>query len=379
VRVLFVDDEERVLEGLERALMGVIDDDCELVFASSGGAALELLAAEPFDVVVTDMRMPVMDGAVLLQRVHALHPDTVRLILSGQMEAEAALRASTHAHQVLSKPSTAESIYALLRSTNRLRTLMASKVFRCAVGRVDQLPPLPEVYRALRVELDRPEVSLRRVASVIEHDPALVAKLLKIANSAFFAGPRKITSLNDAVTRLGVGVIQGLALATVFDQTDRRLERAGLGHLHDHSLEVAVLARAIAPPAIADVAFTSSLLADTGKLVLGLGVPEDCTAVWERAAAEGRPSHEAERDAWGVDHPAVGAYLLALWGLPEEIVDAVGRHHETVDAAPWSPAAAAVRIATAIVDREPPDERLVASIGAEARLAKATGARDDRR
>jgi HD-like signal output (HDOD) protein/CheY-like chemotaxis protein len=374
VRVLFVDDEERVLEGLERALMGVIDDDCELAFASSGGEALELLAAEPFDVVVTDMRMPVMDGAALLQRVHALHPDTVRLILSGQMEAEAALRASTHAHQFLSKPSTAESIYALLRSTNRLRTLMASKVFRGAVGRVDQLPPLPEVYRVLQVELERPEVALRRVATVIERDPALVAKLLKIANSAFFGGPRKITSLNDAVTRLGVGVIQGLALATVFDQQDRRVERAGLGQLHDHSLEVAMVARTIAP-SLGDVSFTAALLADTGKLVLGLGVPDDCTAVWDRATAEGRPSHEAERAAWGVDHPAIGAYLLALWGLPEEIVDAVARHHDPADTGPWLPASAAVRIATAIVDGEAPDERLIAALGAEERVAKAKGAR----
>ncbi len=370
MRVLFVDDEERVLEGLERALMGVIDDDCELAFAGSGSEALELLAAEPFDVVVTDMRMPVMDGAALLQHVHAQHPDTVRLILSGQMEADAALRASTYAHQFLSKPSSAESIYALLRSTNRLRTLMASKVFRGAVGRVDQLPPLPEVYRALQAELERPEVALRRVASVIERDPALVAKLLKIANSAFFAGPRKITSLNDAVTRLGVGVIQGLALATVFDREDRRVERAGLGHLHDHSLEVATLARTLAP-SIGDAAFTAALLADTGKLVLGLGVPDDCAAVWERAAAEGRPSHEAEREAWGVDHPAVGAYLLALWGLPEEIVDAVARHHEPIGTGAWSPVGAAVRLATAIVDGEGPDDHLIALLGAEGRVEKA--------
>lgn len=373
MRVLFVDDEERVLEGLERALMGVVDDDCELAFATSGGEALQLLAAEPFDVVVTDMRMPVMDGAALLQRVHAEHPDTVRLILSGQMEAESALQASVYAHQFLSKPSSAESIYAVLRTTNRLRTLMSSKIFRDAVGRVDQLPPMPQVYRALQSELERPEVAMRRVAAVVERDPALVAKLLKIANSAFFSGTRKVTSLADAVTRLGVGVIQGLALATVFDGSERRLERAGVARLHDHSLEVAMLARTFVPKS-AEIAFTAGLLADTGKLVLGLGVPEDCLQVWRKAESNGRPSHEAEREAWGVDHAAVGAYLLALWGLPEEIVDAVARHHDD-GPGPWSPVSSAVRIAIAIVDGETPDAVLVAALGAEERVAAAIGER----
>lgn len=376
MRVLFVDDEERVLEGLERALMGVVDDDCELAFASSGAQALELLAAEPFDVVVTDMRMPVMDGAALLERVYALHPDTVRLILSGQMEPEAALRASTHAHQFLSKPSTAESIYALLRSTDRLRGLMSSKVFRGAVGRVDQLPPLPEVYRALQAELERPEVAMRRISAIIERDPGFVAKLLKMANSAFFAGPRKITSLGDAVTRLGVGVIQALALAMVFDspQGSSALGRHDLRKLQDHSLEVAMMARRLAP-AQGDTVFTAALLAECGALVLALGVPEDTVALWTKADAEGRPRHEAEREAWGVDHAAIGAYLLSLWGLPESIVEAVARHHAVSGESGWQPTSAAVRVATALVDGEVPEPALVALIGAEERIsALQTGA-----
>jgi HD-like signal output (HDOD) protein len=371
MKVLFVDDEERVLEGLERALSGVVDDDCELAFAGSGAEALDMLASDAFDVIVTDMRMPVMDGAALLERVHALHPDTVRLILSGQMEADAALRAATHAHQFLAKPSSAEAIYALVRSTTRLREMMASPVFRRAVGRVDQLPALPEVYRALQAELARPETALRRVAEIIEHDPALVAKLLKLASSAFFAGQRRCTSLMDAVTRLGVGVIEGLALGTVLEPEDRALARFGLRHLHDHSLEVAMTARTLAP-AIADVAFTAALLADTGMLVLARGAPDECAPVWDRAAAQKRPREELEREMWGADHAAVGAYLLALWGLPASIVEAVARHHAPADIGGWEPASAAVRVATAVVAGEAPDARLVALLAAEDRLAAMT-------
>jgi len=373
MRVLFVDDEVRVLEGLERGLMGVVDDDCELAFAASGAEALALLAEGEFDVVVTDMRMPVMDGAALLERVHERHPDTVRLILSGQMEADAAMRATSVAHQFLTKPSSAESIYALLRSTHRLRELIGSPVFRRAVGQVDRLPPVPEVYRALQAELARPELTLRRVAAVVERDAALAAKLLHIANSAYFAGQRKISSLTEAVTRLGVGLIQALALSTAFDAAQAKsLERFELRRIQERAMQAALLARTLTP-ASADVVFTASLLADCGALVLAVAVPDELAAVWSEADAAGRPRHEVERGHWGIDHAAVGAYLLALWGLPDPIVDAVAGHHAAAQERRWSSASAAVRVATAIVDGEPPEPALVELLGVADEIAAPSG------
>jgi YesN/AraC family two-component response regulator len=86
-RILFVDDEPRVLQGIQRGLRGM-RAEWETEFANSGAEALETMAQAPFDVVITDMRMPGMDGAQLLDLVKARFPRTVRIILSGQSDRE---------------------------------------------------------------------------------------------------------------------------------------------------------------------------------------------------------------------------------------------------------------------------------------------------
>src|ERR1700690_3600413 len=103
-RVLFVDDEPQILEGLRHRLHRQ-RKQWEMLFAESGKAALKILAHEPVDVIITDMRMPQMDGATLLTKVKELYPRVVRIVLSGHAELETALRAVPVAHQFLNKPS----------------------------------------------------------------------------------------------------------------------------------------------------------------------------------------------------------------------------------------------------------------------------------
>ena len=102
-RLLFVDDEVRILQGLQRQLR-VMKDEWQMDFVDSGPKALDFLAANPVDVLVTDMLMPGMDGAQLLAAVMNRHPRTVRLVLSGHADREAVLRLVGPAHQYLSKP-----------------------------------------------------------------------------------------------------------------------------------------------------------------------------------------------------------------------------------------------------------------------------------
>ena len=109
MRVVFVDDEPQVLRGITRML-----DSAEVPWdidtAGSGAEALELLAKEPADVIVSDMKMPGMDGAELLSEVRRLYPATVRIVLSGQADKDAVYRAVTPMHQYLSKPCEAEKL-----------------------------------------------------------------------------------------------------------------------------------------------------------------------------------------------------------------------------------------------------------------------------
>ena len=96
-------------------------DECELVFATSGGEALQLMATEPFDVIVTDMRMPGMDGAQLLEEVSRIHPKTVRIVLSGQADQDSMFRAVRTTHQYLSKPCNAETLKSTVERVCKLQ------------------------------------------------------------------------------------------------------------------------------------------------------------------------------------------------------------------------------------------------------------------
>jgi DNA-binding NtrC family response regulator len=102
-RILFVDDEQRVLDGLRRMLR-TMRAEWEMEFACDGLSALETLDKQAFDVIVTDMRMPEMDGSVLLSEVLAKHPALLRVALSGQSDMESKVCASGLVHSYLSKP-----------------------------------------------------------------------------------------------------------------------------------------------------------------------------------------------------------------------------------------------------------------------------------
>jgi CheY-like chemotaxis protein len=146
--VLFVDDEERVLEGLENLMFPYLDE-WDMAFATSGSEALSLLRDGQVDVIVTDMRMPGMDGAELLHRVKELCPRTVRIVLSGHAELEAAMRAMPVAHQFLSKPCEAKKLIRVLTQACHLQDIIADQRLQASLGDIGQLPARPETYSEL--------------------------------------------------------------------------------------------------------------------------------------------------------------------------------------------------------------------------------------
>jgi HD-like signal output (HDOD) protein len=324
-RILFVDDEQQLLEGLRDTLRrqrGVWD----LEFALGGDEALDALGRDHFDVVVTDMRMPGMDGAELLARVRELSPDTARIILSGQTDLEAALRAARVAHQFLSKPCPGDELCAVLRRVLELRELVGSEELRSAVGRIRTLPSPPAVYHQLTSALESAETSASDVSNIVSRDAALSAKLLQLANSSFFGLPRHLESVREAVVYLGTTIIRGLVLSTA---AFKMIEGHQGWHetaetLQEHALLVGRISERLLPGQ-GDAAFTAGLLHDIGKVVLLVEYGERYDALLR--GGEGALT-ERERAELGVTHCEVGAYLLNLWGLPYPIIEAVAYHHD---------------------------------------------------
>lgn len=327
-RILFVDDEPKILDGL-RNLLRRHRRKWDMTFAPGGPAALELLKTQSFDVIVSDMQMPEVDGAALLKHVQRQHPRTVRIVLSGHMELQAVLQAIPVAHQFLSKPCDAVELENVVERASTLQLLVEDPKIRQMVGGIQQLPALPRVYHRLMQALAEARTEARDVAALLQQDMAICAKLLQIVNSAFFRLARRITNIEEAVRYLGFNMVRNLTLTIEIFSADAAPAGLSLRAMHQHALRVAALARQIiVDPRQADDAFMAGMLHDIGKLVLALRLPEQFQQAQELAIQRQRPLWQMEQELLGVSHAEVGAYLLGLWGLPYPIIGAAAYHHQ---------------------------------------------------
>jgi HD-like signal output (HDOD) protein/ActR/RegA family two-component response regulator len=353
--ILFVDDDPDVLDGLRDALRPR-RREWRMTFVTSGEAALGVLESEPVDVVVSDLRMPRMDGAAVLTAVARLQPDAVRIVLSGHADPETIGRVAAVAHRILVKPSPIDAVVRVIeRSCVLLDVTGEVQLIRAAAGAC-ALPSPSSTYVELAELLGRVDVTTEQVAAVLERDIAMVAKVLQLANSAYFGRREPVSSLHDAVTLLGQETLRALAIsAEAFQQfhIPAPIPCFSRNAVQDRSLQVARLAHKLSEgdsDADADDAFAAGLLLDVGLLVLAAHEPEYLGEVLLTAEREGRPVHEVELDRHGITHAEIGAHLLALWGLPHTIVEAVAYHHRPMRSPiPAFDAIATVHIADALV------------------------------
>jgi HD-like signal output (HDOD) protein/CheY-like chemotaxis protein len=306
-----------------------------MAFVSDGAEALELLAQAPYDVVVSDMRMPGMDGAELLTNVSRRHPEVARVVLSGHIEPAAVIQVAVAGHRFLTKPSDAESLIAVIEQL-LIRTSSAhqSEARRIAGG-VRAIPTLPEHTDGM-ISLLAPEANLSYAVQTAMHDVGLTAKLLQLSNSRFFGSRPRNSSVESIVNAMGVPMVQAVAGAGhVLHQTsawDPVIEQ----HLRAswrHAVATACLMDRVASPANRPHAQAAALLQDIGRLVCLAAVGEEQVSTVDLEAQTRN----------GVPFRDVGVELLHLWGVPPPIVNAVARHD-----APQSPELSGLGVAAAV-------------------------------
>ena len=334
-KVLFVDDDHSLLMGLRRMLRNM-RSEWEMEFVESGAEALALLADREFDVIVSDMRMPGMDGCELLNRVQELHPHTIRIIFSGHCDQQLILKSLRNTHQFLAKPCRPEVLTAVIRRSCALRDRLSVAPLQKLISRMEVIPSLPSLYRKLLDEVSSPDGSIRNAGMIIAEDPAMSAKILQLVNSSFFGLPRHIATPAEAVALLGFNTVKDLVLSVkLFTQFESntviRLDLEAIGH---HCIRTGCLAGSIAareglPRELVEHTTTAGLLHDLGKLILAANFPEEYRNVMARAREENLSIQEAEKLELGAAHAETGAYLLGLWGLPDAIVSAVALHHSS--------------------------------------------------
>lgn len=332
--ILFVDDEERILSGFRRSFHDKINE-WKMEFVDSGSKAMISLEKQKYNVIISDMRMPNMDGAELLRKVKSVHPDTIRIVLSGQTELEMAIRTVDVAHQFLTKPCEAKYLEDVIKRACSLQDILKNEFAIKLVGKIDKLPAMPKTFQALSKALSNNNVFTDDITAIIEKDIAVTAKILQLANSAFFSLPRRITDISQAVNYIGINTLKNL---TFSEGTFNPLESDSstllqIEKLHEHSYLCANVAKNM----MLDVnqsedAFIAGLLHDIGRLIFMVYLPNEYKKVLFFAQTSNLELDVVEKKIFGVSHPQVGAYLLGIWGIPYNIVEAVAYQNDPTKA-----------------------------------------------
>ncbi len=307
-RVLFVDDEAFVLRALDRAVR-MRRPSWSAAFLPSAEAALEKLAAEPYDIIVSDLSMPGIDGVTLLRIVRERFPHMTRMALSGQSALGEGLRAAAAVHQWIAKPCDMRSLCEHIDQVAWARELVADPAILSRTSELSSLPSPPRLYVQVSDALAR-DARMADIVRLIETDPAVVSKLLQLTNSAFFSDRERVTSVARAVAILGTDLLRGLLLTA-----DLFREGNVPAGFREHSLLVAEVARGrvgqlgqaghggAAAAGLDAEAFVAGLLHDVGELIV--------------------PDHTHD-----LLHARTGALLLGLWGLPASLTSAIAFHHD---------------------------------------------------
>lgn len=332
-RILFVDDEPMVLKGLQRTLRKM-RQDWDMTFVSSGCEALDVLGKKPMDVIVSDLRMPEMDGGQLLAEVKKQHPHLVRIILSGQLDQEMTLRSVQLAHQSLSKPCDVKVLKHTLGKLFALRDFLSDNSIKSIISQIDSLPSLPSIYTEIVSEMQSDDPAMNKVGQIIAKDISMTAKILQMVNSAFFGLFRKISSPEQAVMMLGLETIKALVLSVkIFsDFNQKSFSWFKIDDLFSHSLAVSLYAKTILKyenldQELINNSMMAGLLHDLGKLVLATNFEKLYRQVLAAALENDKNLLDLEYEAFGTSHAEIGAYLMGLWRLDKDIIEAIAFHH----------------------------------------------------
>ncbi len=331
--VLFVDDEPNILEGL-KVMLHSVRGEWDITFAASAKEGMQLIQeGREFQVIVSDLQMPEMQGDKFLKLVTEHRPQAVRFVLSGRLDTPNLARAGVVAHQILGKPCDPHHLRARLTRAIALRNQLTECPLRDDLFRMCGIPSVPLVFWELQNEIAQKNPSIDRISTIIERDPSMGAKVLQVAHAAYSSGER-VSGIADAVRVIGLDNIRSFVLmAGIFEQANPEDLPKGidLEILWQHAMKVADYAKRIAACDTEDKnrldeAYTAGLLHDIGLLIIATKMTAKFTDALQLRQEKNISLYRAEKEIFGTSHAEIGGFLLDLWGLPESIVQAIAYH-----------------------------------------------------
>jgi HD-like signal output (HDOD) protein len=307
--------------------------DWEVVGVGTGGAGLEEAKKHPFHAVVANHTLPDFTGGELLNLFRVYHPKTLRFIAVAEALKEKVMCDVSGDHQFLSIPFNRATLKNSIERSLATDYGMSHSL-RELVGSIRTFPTIPSLYVEVANALKDPNASTEKIGAIIAKDMAMTTKLVQVLNSAYFGLPRIITDPNEAVGILGFETVKSLVMTVkLLSQYDKmKPVYFSIDNIWKHSTNVARRARDIAlletgDNASSGVAYTAGLMHDLGKVILAANFDGQYHGAHNIARKQQIPLWEVEKDIFGATHGEIGAYLLGLWGMSEEVVKSAALHH----------------------------------------------------
>ncbi len=221
------------------------------------------------------------------------------------------------------------------------------KAVKKKLRKLEGLPTLPPIVQRLNVMIEDERTSIHQIADLIEKDQVITTKILRLANSAFYGFPKKVSTVQNALMLLGINVVKVLIItSSIFDIIYK--EDVGLW---EHSIGVAACSKILAerlevkePQEVA----TAGLLHDLGRIIQKVAFREDYEKI-NKLVENGEDALNAEKEVLGIDHAEIGSFLMRNWNLPDRLVEAVDAHHELGKAKKFKKEAAIIHLSDILI------------------------------
>lgn len=333
-KILFIDDQENVLQSLKLSLRSM-RSEWDMNFAQSGVEGLAMFKQIWPDVVITDMRMPNMDGAVVLKDIQKLKPDVGKIILSGYSDKDTVIKNMQLANEYLSKPCKTSELVAAINNTLQSNTMIENETIKKIVAEIETIPSSPAAYDKLITVLAKDDSTPEEIGAIISQDLALSTILMRIVNCAFFNFPTQAQNITHAVKMLGQQTLLNITKASHLFENIGSLEnpRMSINMLWGHSLRVAQFAKTIAfdsglSESLHNDCFMAAMFHDIGKFILASRMKREFSEIITMVEEEQCPVNVAEQRILGTTHADIGAYLLARWGFSHSQISIIRAHHD---------------------------------------------------
>lgn len=329
--ILLVDDEKQILSSLKRLFA---PRGYRVFLAESGQEALSILAEEEINLLVTDVRMPGMNGFELLTTVKEKYPSIIRIVLSGYADESMVIQIQRNnlAKRYLLKPWKNEELIQNVEQVFMVEKVLRRKNIMELLNRIEFLPSPGNIYHRFSLLVEQ-DAGINEIAKVIESDPSLTVKILQVANSAIYGV--KTGSVRQAITYLGLMNVKNILLYTISCNHNNRVHasiKRDIESLWKHAVTtnqiLVFLYKRLTGRPIPELCSTAGLLHDIGKVVF----MNNFTDRYLKAAAvikevEDYYYYYEALEFTDITHQEMGAYLLNWWELPQIIVETTLYHH----------------------------------------------------